>query len=134
MHMHHPYLHVKYSAYMPKLMGIFVSCTYLASTGELEVVFGCVLAHICRNVAPECPYSMLVMWAVFGMWQPYLFSEVCQICVQYFSVNLGSFYFICGTYMWIHCLYIHGKYLAFITYMHSFGGTICHLPIFGSDW
>ena len=44
MHIHPAHMHVKYlvyMAYMPYFMGIFISGTYLATTGELEVAVGC---------------------------------------------------------------------------------------------
>ena len=44
MHIHPAHIHVKYlvyMAYMPYFMGIFVSGTYIATTGELEVAVGC---------------------------------------------------------------------------------------------
>ena len=41
---HLPFMPIKYLAYiacMPKLVGIFVSCTYLAITCEVEITISC---------------------------------------------------------------------------------------------
>ena len=53
-------------------VGIFVFSTYLASTAKAEVMVGCILAYICKNVEVACQYSML---SIFGMWQPYLYIQ-----------------------------------------------------------
>ena len=46
---------------MPHLLGIFVSCTYLAITGVVEVFVGCVFAYICNNVESTSLKSMLTV-------------------------------------------------------------------------
>ena len=38
-----PYIHAKYLAYMPNVVGVFVYGIYLAKTGEVKVAVGCVL-------------------------------------------------------------------------------------------
>ena len=60
---HTLYMHINYMAYMPKLVGIFVSGTYLAITDEVGVAFGCVLAVIFKllSFGSTFPDSMLVM-------------------------------------------------------------------------
>ena len=51
LHMQHiythtsPYIHVKYLAYMPSLVGIFVHATYLTITSKVEITGGCFLAY-----------------------------------------------------------------------------------------
>ena len=53
LHMWHEYaltppdMHIKHWAYMPTLVGIFVSRTHLAIT---EVIVGCIVGYICKNV------------------------------------------------------------------------------------
>ena len=49
MNIHLPYTSIKYLMYMPNLVGIFVSRTYLAITSEVCIAVGCVLAHVCKN-------------------------------------------------------------------------------------
>ena len=46
-------------------------------TGEICTAVGCVLAHICKNSWSICPFNMLVVWFKYGMWQSYLFSNIC---------------------------------------------------------
>ena len=61
----HPhYMHVMYWEYMPNLVGIFISGTYVA----IEVAVFCSLAYICKNVEFMYLYSMLAVYAIFGMW------------------------------------------------------------------
>ena len=92
---HSLYIHLKYLAWMSYAkVGIFVSCIYLLITGLVEFAVGCVLLYIWKYVGFICPCSVLPMSAMFGMWQPYLLSN---ICVQYFLL----------AYMCIHPVYIH---------------------------
>ena len=60
-----------------------------------------------------CVY-MFVMWALFVMWLPYFFSNICQICVQGSSLQqvVGAIYFVCGIGM-----DIHSRYLAYMASM-----------------
>ena len=73
-------------AYRPNLVGIFVSGTYLAITCEIEAAVGFALAYICKTLGLYA-HNMLVMLAVFGMWQPHLLSDMHQICVQCSLLN-----------------------------------------------
>ena len=56
---HLPYKSIKYLAYMPNLVGIFVSSTYLAVIWEVCIAVGCVLTHMCKNVGSIYPFDML---------------------------------------------------------------------------
>ena len=56
----------------------------------VEVTVGCILVYLCKNIGFICPYSMLAMWAIFGMWQPYLFSDICQMCTVLLVTSLMS--------------------------------------------
>ena len=52
-HIDQPYMPIKhliYKAYMPNLMGIFVSDTYLAVTCEVDIAAGFLLVNLCQNV------------------------------------------------------------------------------------
>ena len=60
---------------------IFVSEAYMAIPYELDIAFGCVLAHICKNVWSICPFNIMAVWLIFAMQQPYLLRDLCQICV-----------------------------------------------------
>ena len=70
-------MHTRYLAYMshlPNLVGIFVSEIYLAIKCEVVVVFCNIYAKMLG------PYAHLACWLCvlyFGMWEPYLFSDVC---------------------------------------------------------
>ena len=116
LHMWHIYaltnVHTKYWAYMLNLVGIFVSGTYLSVTGRVEVAGGVVWDYKCKNVGSLCPFSMLAMWAVFAIWQPYLFSNICQICAQSSLLN--------GWCQWSHMCHI---------FFHTL--PICPCKIFG---
>ena len=64
MYIHLSYKSIKYLAYMvymPNLMGVYVSSTYLAITCEICIVVGYVLAQICKNVGSVYPFNMLVV-------------------------------------------------------------------------
>ena len=51
MHIHTPYVHIKYCTYKSYVMlCIFVSGTYIAITFKAVVAVGCGLAHMCTNV------------------------------------------------------------------------------------
>ena len=54
--------------YMPNLVGIFVFATYLIIMYEVNIAIGCALEYMCKNVRSVCPYSMLVMLAIFAVW------------------------------------------------------------------
>ena len=45
---------------------------------------------MCNNVGFIGPCNMVAVLAIFGVWKPYFFSDICQICVQYFLV-VGGF-------------------------------------------
>ena len=80
-----PDMYVKYWAYMiytSKLVGTFGFGIFLAIKDEVEVAVDWVLAFICKNVGFTCLYSIFHLWAMYGMWQLYLFSDICQICIQ----------------------------------------------------
>ena len=49
---------------------------------EVDIALCCVLAHICKNIVSICPYSIMAVRLMFAMWQPYLFSNICKMCVQ----------------------------------------------------
>ena len=46
------YEYVKYLAYMPKLVGIFVSSTYLVITQVVEDAVGCGLVYVFKKLSP----------------------------------------------------------------------------------
>ena len=46
-------MYAKYFAYMPNLVGIFLSGTYLTITGEVNVEGGCGLACMCNMLGPQ---------------------------------------------------------------------------------
>ena len=46
-------------AYMPNLVGIYVSSKYLAITWEVYIAFGCFLAHGCKMLGL---YTHLICW------------------------------------------------------------------------
>ena len=99
----HPlHWHIKYLAYMPNLVGLFVSCTYLAITCEVGVAGGCILAYMWKIIKSLSTCCLLTMLLFFGIWQWYLFSHIYLICVQCFVLNIWCHYFICGIYMCIH--------------------------------
>ena len=93
---------------MTNLLGKFVSGTYLAMKGAVGVhlvLFWVIYAKIVKSV---CPGSM---WAIVGIWQPYLFSDNCQICVQCSFLN--------GWYQW----------LSFVSCIYTYIACVCMLSI-----
>ena len=52
---------IKHFAYMPNLVGIFVSSTYLAITWEVCIAVSCVLEHGCKNIRSMYAVNILVM-------------------------------------------------------------------------
>ena len=55
------YVYVKCLAYMPHLVNIFVSGTYLALPGEIEVAVGFVFPYIYNKGVSTDPCCMLSM-------------------------------------------------------------------------
>ena len=72
--MWHIYVHtsfyksIKYLAYIPNLVGIFVSSTYMAIKSEVCIAVGFALGHICKNVGSICPFNVLFAWLTHAMW------------------------------------------------------------------
>ena len=58
---------------------IFVSGPYMPGTCEVDIVVGFVLAHMCKNVWSLCPYSIMTVWLLFAMWQPYFLSNIKSV-------------------------------------------------------
>ena len=130
MHIHHPDMHIifwAYMAYMPSLMDIFVSDTYFAIICEVEVASACVLPYICKHVGSLWPFNMFSMGAIFGMWQLYLFSDICYymctVLLVEWLVPVNSYL----AYMYIHPLNMHVKSLA---YMPHLVGLVCFWHLF----
>ena len=65
---------------------IFDAGLYIIITCEVDIVVGCVLAHIYKDVGLGT-FSLVAVWVIFAMWQSYLFS--------YIRVDLSHMY----TYM-----------------------------------
>ena len=59
-----------------------MSGTYLAIMCEVAVAVGCIFPDICKNVGCVCNISMVVVSLTFVIWQQYLFTDICQICVK----------------------------------------------------
>ena len=59
----------------------YLFLAYMAITCEVDVALCYVLAYTYTNVSSICTCSLLVLKAIFAMWQPYLFSEICYIYV-----------------------------------------------------
>ena len=66
MHIHQPDMPIKYLAYMPNSVNRFASGTYLAITGEVQFVVGCVVGYKCENAGFIFPYVLLAV-CLFGM-------------------------------------------------------------------
>ena len=108
-----PDMNLKYRAYMTfaRFGGHICIWHIFGNNSEVNVVAGCILGYIWKNVGSACPYSMSAMWAIFGMWKPYLFSDIFQICVEWCLLNGWCQWLL----MWhIHTLYMQIKYLAYI--------------------
>ena len=83
-------MHIKYLAYnsyMTNLMVIYFSNTYFAITWKGEDTIGCLLVYLSEIIGSISPYCMFFKLAMFGTWQPHLFSDICQICVQCSLLN-----------------------------------------------
>ena len=39
---------------------------------EVAVVVGCILVNTGKYVGSVCPFSIMAVWVIFAMWQPYL--------------------------------------------------------------
>ena len=61
------------------------------------------------------------MWAMFGMWQLYFYSGICQIFMHYSLLNV-LYQGLCIWHMCIHPIYIHVKYVAYKSYMPNLVG------------
>ena len=74
---HLPYKSIKYLAYRPNLVGIFVSGTYLAITLEVCIAVGCILAHNVQQCWGCMPISFVGYVITYAVWQSYFFSNIC---------------------------------------------------------
>ena len=103
MHTHHSDLHIKYwscMAYMPNLMGIFVSGIYSGLTCEVEAAVGYGVAYVCKNVGSICPFSMLyIHW--------YIWSVVSIFVQWYVKFMFSAPYWMLSTM----CAYISYIYM-----------------------
>ena len=70
------HLNITYLAYMPNLMGIFASSTYLVITWEICMTVCCVLAHMCKNVGSIYP-SNILLCDIHKQCGSHLFSTIC---------------------------------------------------------
>ena len=57
---HLPCLPIKYLAYIPNLVGIFVSGTYVIKY-ETDIAFGSILVNICKNAGSFWPFSIMAV-------------------------------------------------------------------------
>ena len=53
MNIHPLHMLARYLAYVPNLLGTFVSGTYLGITGEVEVAVGCVAVIYAKMLGPH---------------------------------------------------------------------------------
>ena len=119
MHIHNPNMRIKYWGYMicmPNLVGISFFGTYFEITCEVDVAVCCVLTYVL------C--SMLTVWAIVGMWQRYLFSDICQICEQCSFVNCWC--------QWLHMwhIYLHTS-LCLILKQFAYMPNLLDILLFG---
>ena len=52
-----------------------------------------------QNVRPVCPFSIMTVWLIFAMWQPYLFSDILNISAVLWSRDLVHMHAHIHTYM-----------------------------------
>ena len=53
--------------YVSNLVCIFVSCTYLAVTYNLDIAVGCILVCRCRNLVSVCPFSIMAVGHIWSV-------------------------------------------------------------------
>ena len=68
--------------YVWNVVGILISCTFVAITCPVDVAFRCVLAHVCSNFISLGLFRMTVVLSIFAMWQPYSFRDIFQHCMH----------------------------------------------------
>ena len=52
----------------------------------MDVAVGYDLENVCRNVRSVWPFSIMVVWPMFAIWQQDLFSNICKMCTMTFGV------------------------------------------------
>ena len=77
-----PIEYLAYMAYIPNLVDIVVSSTYLATTWVRYIVVASILAQMCTNDGSICQFSILAVWLTFAMWS-YSFGYIYQMCIQW---------------------------------------------------
>ena len=99
-------IHVKseFMAYMCYLRGIWASDSFMATKFEVNIAVAYVLAYKQANVGSVCPFSIMAVWLIFSLWQPYLFSVMLNS-----SSYLIHMHAHIHTYMQIHkiCMHTH---------------------------
>ena len=59
---------------------------HMAVACEVDIAVACVLAHIYKKDGPMCSSSIMAEKLIFGMWQPYLFSDI----IKYVYSDIGK--------------------------------------------
>ena len=109
--LHIPYKSIKYLAYMPSMVSMFVSSMYLAIMLEVCITFECVVSHICKNVESMCLFNILVVLLTYLMWQSYLFSNVCLEIVLYIELYIDICYTHLPLYKYLDSLPVYNNEL-----------------------
>ena len=99
-HIHPPYIHIQ-------LLGIYGIYTNVGGHICFWHIFGnnrwsrsCSGLYFgMQNIVLKWTFSILAVWTVFGMWQPYLFSNICQICSQCPLLS--------GLWHWLHTWHMY---------------------------
>ena len=109
------YAHLIFSIYVifDQFGGYISFWSYLAITCKVDLAVSFFFTYIWRNVGCIWPFSTLVVWVVFEMWQTYLFSDICQMC----SVLLVAWLMAVTSYV--------AHIFAFI--LHICPTDICHI-------
>ena len=58
------------------LRGIFVAKLYMTTMSEGDIAVSCVFMHLYTIVGAIFLFGIMTVWLIFGMWQPYLFSDI----------------------------------------------------------
>ena len=93
------------------LMGIFVSGIYFATVCKVGGVVCFIFTYLCKNVSSVCPYSILSMQAIFGMW-----SHICSVMSNMCTVLLVEWLAPVTSYVAYMCGYI--PYICLLNIWH----------------
>ena len=111
MHIHFPYISIKYMAYMCSLVVIFISCIYIAVACKVDIVYF-VLSHICLIVRSVFKFRMRqcdlylqcnshICWMIYACNMKCSLGSLCTLFLVIWLMLMTSYVaHACLIYLW----------------------------------